>query len=282
MRKGTVALISIVLVVGFVALVLYGFRHSRGEPAIVAAQPERLTLEVPFIDKEIDLTSASFAGEWDGMPSIEIELMYQVMVLPWSKSLVSPISVSAFHNKKDIYFHMSWEDDTGRGDSGISTFSDACAVMFPLGKEFHPSSIMMGFLGKTNIWQWKETQDREYWLKESPKIDAYVDFYYPDEESETLVVSMDKPESAINDLVAKMPGTITRKEGYNIQGRGSWSDGVWHVTFKRSLKSVAPEQDAVFTSEDQRFIAFAVWSGGKGDRGGRKSISDWVQVMIKS
>ena len=280
MKKGTVVLISIVLVAGFFALVFYGLRHSKGVPTEVAEQL-KMTLDVPFIDKEIDFASANLAEEWNGVSSIELGLMYQVMILPWGKSLVSPISVSAFHNKKDIYFHMSWKDDTGRGDTGVSKFTDACAVMFPLDKEFQPSSIMMGFLGKTNIWQWKETQDREYWLKEISERDVYVDFYYPFEEEETLVVSKDKPESAVNDLVAKMPGTITHKNAQVVQGRGSWDNGVWHVTFRRSLKSLAPEADAAFTAAEPRFVAFAVWNGANGDRGGRKSISDWLELQIK-
>ena len=122
----------------------------------------------------------------------------------------------------------------------------------------------------------------EYWLNETSEKDVYVDFYYPFEEEETLVVSKDKPESAVNDLVAKMPGTITHKNTQAVQGRGSWDNGVWHVTFRRSLKSLAPETDAAFTVAEQRFVAFAVWNGANGDRGGRKSISDWLKLQIKS
>ncbi len=287
MKKATVVLTCVVLLAGFLALVRYGLRHSRGAPTVVAAEPTRSILEAPFIDKEIDLTKGSFVEEWNSIPSIEIGLMYQVMILPWGKSLVSPVSVKAFHNKKDIYFYMSWKDDTGRSgmgssDMNISKFSDACAVMFPLDKEIQPSSIMMGFLGKTNIWQWKERQDREYWLKESPTTDAYVDFHYPFEEEETFVVSKDVPKSAINDLLASMPGTITPQKTQNIQGRGFWENGVWHVIFRRSMKPAPPELEPAFAAGGEKFIAFAVWNGAKGDRGGRKSISDWVQLKISS
>ncbi len=31
----------------------------------------------------------------------------------------------------------------------------------------------------------------------------------------------------------------------------------------------------------ERLCAFAVWNGSKGDRGGRKSISDWVDLRVE-
>lgn len=280
MKKIAVILISVILILSFIGLVWYGLRHARGIPT-AREKEKRVTLEAPLIDKEINLSRGISLELWEGIPSQEIKLMYQLMVLPWPKAVTPSIAVKAFHNQNDIYFYLSWQDDTEDRTLGLNKFSDACAILFPLGKEVQPSSLMMGFLGKANIWQWKASQDREYWQGIHPQVEAYSDYHYPFEEKETLVVSKTIPKSATNDLLAIRVGTVTAKETQNIAGRGFYSQGIWRVVFKRSLKAVAPEEDAVFELKTKQLCAFAVWNGAKGDRGGRKSISDWVELEIK-
>ena len=84
-KMTVVILISIILVASFMALAYCGFRHSRGVPSIVE-EPKKVTLEVPFIDKDIDLSKDISLDVWNSITSKEIELIYQVMVLPWGKS----------------------------------------------------------------------------------------------------------------------------------------------------------------------------------------------------
>ncbi len=56
---------------------------------------------------------------------------------------------------------------------------------------------------------------------------------------------------------------------------------MWHVVFKRSLRVASIEDDVVFNSGEEKMLcAFAVWNGATGDRGGRKSISGWVELEI--
>lgn len=282
MKKSTVIVITIILVISFGALVYYGLTHARGIPVVVEKPPERVVLEVPFIDQDLDLTKDIGLDVWESIPPVEVKLMYQVMVLPWGKSLIPPIAVKGFHNGQDIYFYIAWQDDTEDRIIETNRFSDAVAMMFPLEEKVQPATIMMGFLGKANIWQWKASQDKEYWLKELPEIKAYSDFYYPFEEQEVLVVSKEVPRSAVNDLIAIRVGTITPKETQNVLGRGLWDKGTWYVVFKRSLKPTDPQLDAAFSPGGKKLSVFAVWNGAKGDRGGRKSISDWVELEIKS
>jgi len=280
--KKIVIPISAILIIGFLALVFYGFRHSRGVPVNVE-EPEKVVLAVPFIDKDIDLNKGVSLDVWDSIDPKEIELFHQVTVLPWSKSLVSPVTVKAFHNKRDIYFYLEWKDEAENRSTDVSKFSDACAVMFPIGESIEPSTIMMGFMGQSNIWHWKADVDKEYWTKVGPQTEAYADFYYPFEEKELFVVSKDVPTSAVTDLVAVRPSTVTTKETQNVQGRGSWNGGNWHVVFKRPIKAVNPEVDASFeTGEKNPLCAFAIWSGENGGRGGRKSISDWVELKLST
>ena len=117
-------------------------------------------------------------------------------------------------------------------------------------------------------------------MNELPKTEAYADYYYPFEEEEIFSVSKDIPKSAVKDLLAIRVGTITPKETQNVSGRGFWKDGVWQVVFKRSLKAVDAEDDADFRP-GRKLCAFAVWNGAKGDRGGRKTISDWAELDVK-
>jgi DMSO reductase family type II enzyme heme b subunit len=303
MKKSTVILISLTAIILFAGLVYYGLSHSRGVP-IKLEKPEKVILEVQFLDKEIDVAKNSGPDIWQALPKKEIELMRQVTVLPWGKSLVSPVIVSAFHNKKDIYFYISWKDDTQDRDAGINTFSDGCAVMFPMGKDIPPSTIMMGFMNKANIWHWKASRDREYWLaqekgagaNELPQRKVYADYHYPFEEEELFVVSKDIPKSAVNDLIAIRVGTITPKDIQNVQGRGFWANGSWQVVFKRpiaikdaeidaqlepAVPAVAPPLSGQSGADNNKLCAFSVWNGASGDRGGRKSISDWVELDIK-
>lgn len=280
MKKNTVIIIALISIIAFLGLVYYGLKHSRGIPTAVEKQ-KRVVLKVPFVNTGIDLSKGISLDKWDSIPSEEIELLYQVMVLPWGKSVMSPIFVKAFHNNKDIYFYIKWNDDTANKSVEMNKFSDACAVMFPMDDKVQPSTLMMGFLGKANIWHWKASRDEEYWSKIQPETGAYVDFYYPFEEKELFEVSKEIPQSAVNDLMAIRVGTITPKELQNVQGRGYWIDGTWYVVIKRSLKSVDPELDAIFNIGKNRLCAFAVWNGENGDRGGRKSISDWVELEVK-
>jgi hypothetical protein len=283
MKKSTAIVISIVLTAGFVGLVFYGLRYSRGIPVVIEEKTE-LILEARFLDQEIDLSKGIAAPIWKEIIPTEVELVYQVTVLPWpQRGLISPIIVKAFHNKKDIYFYISWQDFTEDYILAANKFSDACAIMFPLGKKIEPkpSTLLMGFLGKANIWHWKASIDREFWLNDFPEDKAYVDFYYPFEKEELFPISKDVPKSAVRDLLSIRVGTITPKEKQQVEGKGAWNAGVWEVVFRRSLNPADAELDAIFSSGKKQYCAFAIWNGFKGDRGGRKSISDWVELSIK-
>lgn len=280
MRKSVIVLIAVISIAAFSSVVYYGYRHTRGVPVPIEEQ-KRTLLKVSYIDEEIDLTKGIESEFWDALPSQEIKLLYQVMVLPWPKAVTPSVTVKTFHNKKDIYFNMSWKDDTENRTLGIGKFSDACAIMFPLNKD--PGdfpTLMMGFLGKANIWHWKASRDREYWGGQENNEKAYADYHYPFEDKETLAVSKDTLTSAVNDLISIRVTTITPKETQVVVGKGIWSDGTWQVVFKRAIEPLDPELDAAFASP-KRLCAFAVWNGEKGDRGGRKSISDWVELEVE-
>lgn len=280
MKKFLIIVMALVIVFAFAALLRYGFRHSRGVPVPITVQDKRMpTFQVIFLDREFDMSRESIATFWNKLPATEIKLIHQVTALPWPKALVPQVQVKAFHNNKDIYFYLEWEDSTEDRRLGTGQFSDACAIMFPLGKEVAKSMIMMGFMGRANIWQWKASQDQEYWNGRPNPPTVYADFHYPFEQQETFPVLMNKPASAASDLMSVRIGTVTTTEIQQVSGRGIYNEGVWRVVLKRSLSAPDTSSYASF-KQPKRWCAFAVWNGARGDRGGRKSISDWVELEV--
>ncbi|MFQ6054362.1 MAG: ethylbenzene dehydrogenase-related protein, partial [Methanosarcinales archaeon] len=177
-----------------------------------------------------------------------------------------------------IYFMLEWSDATKNIDtSETDQFADASAIMFPL-KETNPSSIMMGFLSRVNIWYWRSDRDLEYWTGTS-NITTAVDFYPEDE----VIKLFKEPKEVgpVQDLVAEGPGTLTQKERKSdVLGKGLWRENKWRVVFKRTMKTIG-DDDFQFEAGKKINIAFAVWDGEKQERGPRKSISDWVMLKIE-
>lgn len=281
-KKSTVIVISGVTIIAFGMLIVLGL--GRAKPMQHVHDPSHFRVAVPFFDATIDLREDNIRTDiWDSLTPTKVNLMRQAMVLPWGKSLASPLRVRAFHNEKDIYFYLQWNDNTEDIARDVGRFPDATAIMFPTEKKVPASTILMGFMGRADIWQWKASVDAEYWESNPPAAKkAYSDFYYPFEEEELLNVSKLKPKSAVTDLVTIRVGTLTPKEQQFVQGKGIWKGNSWHVVMKRSLGiSRTSEFDTVFIRETKQLCAFAVWNGSNGDRGGRKSISDWIVLEVK-
>jgi len=278
MKKINVILV-LILAISLPALAYFGGLSSEIQ-AVSQAHQMPMVLEVPFMDRDIDLNKGISVDVWDSIPPAEVEMELQVLAFPWGKGLINPVIVKAFQNGKDIYFYMSWKDDTENRNLGLNELPDAAAIMFPLGEDVQNSTIMMGFMGIVNIWQWKADSDKEYWLNITQETNAYSDYYYPFEENETFVVSKHHRMS-VHDLNSIRVGTLTHKPYDIVQGRGFWDKGTWRVVFKRSIKPYDPQFDAVFKPGEKKSIAFAVWNGANGDRGSRKSIShDWTTFEI--
>lgn len=107
---------------------------------------------------------------------------------------MTDLQVKAFHNGREIYFLLSYEDETNNESIGVDRFSDGAAIMFPLGDQIKPENIMMGFQGKVNIWHWRALEDREW--REG------------------------KIGSSVTDLFSEGIGTLAKRDEQRVMGRG--------------------------------------------------------------
>ncbi len=279
-NKLAVAIVILLSVGVFAWLVDYGWAHRYGSPEAYELRSSPV-LAVDYRSGQLDLNSDVASDKvWQDLRSIEVDLHHQVTEQPWPKSVTPAVTVQAFHNGTDIYFKMTWQDDCPNSEVSLDSFADGCAVAVPLDVNAPPASIMMGFTSPVNIWHWRADKDVEYWEKKEYARPASADFTYPFEQEEILSVTSAPLESAVADLVAQRAGSLTDKPVQAVQGRGAWSDGKWSVVFKRALITDDVQRDCQFPG-GQRSAAFAVWDGDQGDRGGRKSMSEWVTLHIE-
>ena len=281
MRKGLlVVIVCLLSLVMFVGLAMYGWNRRFGPTERSAPQPFP-TLRVPHVAKSLELgpNVGPADGVWKDVPRVTMALMHQVMEKPWPKSHVPAVSVQAFHDGSSVYFRLSWKDDRADMRMIPGAFADACSVALPLKGGMPPRSIMMGFSSLVNFWHWRADVDAEFWHGKSPAMHAYADHHNPFEKKEVDPVILTEVRSAVSDMLASRPGSLTRKDHQIVQGAGTWTDGVWSVVFKRALKTNNADSDSQLES-GKHAAAFAVWDGGHKDRGARKSLSDWLILDI--
>jgi hypothetical protein len=282
MRKLLIAGIVIVSTAATAYLIYLALSAGRGQTAAAAVViPEPQVLRVAYRPQTLALEQeALFDDLWEKLVPGAVPLAQQVTAIPWGKASVPEVRVAAFHNGKQIYFRFQWEDSTQNREVAQNVFADACAVMFPLAENPRPESIMMGFLDPANIWAWKASRDAQVWGKPASPEPAYSDYYNPFVKQEVYSVALEKVPSAVQDLVANRVGTTTPKPEQRVRGRGAWSGNRWTVVVERALETGGNELDARIQPGASRMAAFAVWDGAKGDRGARKSVSDWVRLEV--
>ena len=280
-NKVAIAIVILLTLGIFYWLADYGWQNRYGSPETYEITESKV-LSVSYHAEDLALKEADvFAQIWQKVPTLEIALAHQITEKPWPKALTAAVQVQAFHNGKDIFFKMVWEDDHADAVELADTFTDGCAVAVPIDADAPIRSIMMGFSSPVNIWQWQANTDMQFWQNKTGIDDLDTDFVYPFEDEELFSVTVQELKSAVTDLVAQRAGSLTSKEKQIVQGRGLWRDKSWNVVFKRSLTTKNQQQDCQFLDLKQS-VSFAVWDGDQDERGSRKSISEWVSLQIQS
>jgi heme/copper-type cytochrome/quinol oxidase subunit 2 len=280
-KRTTLALIGLISVGIFAGLARHGWTHRYGSPETFEIQTPRV-LAVPFQPRSLNLDPGDVHDEvWRDVPGLDVPLMPQMTQQPWTAGLIPVVRVQAFHDDSDIYVRLVWQDESPNRTLSVDSFADACAVAIPLDTAAPTQSIMMGFSSPVNIWHWQAHRGAGSPHGATAGQAMHADYTYPFEDQETLPVSRIPIEGAVTDLLAGRAGSLTPKGRQIVQGQAHWNDGTWSVVFKRSLRTEDAQQDAQLGWG--RFSAsFAVWEGSQGDRGSRKSMSDWVTLDIQA
>lgn len=249
---------------------------------------------------------------WEKAKTVDILMEAQRSIRPGIKEpIAQKIKVSSLNNGSEIAFRLEWYDPTMDGMVNMpDKFSDACAIQFPMGKGTAAPSFMMGEEGKpVHIIHWKAA-----WQKDIKEGYQDVEHAYPNYnvDSYPLVKTVenkahypvnDLPKEArvfmagiaagnpLSDTARKVPveelnaegfRTITTQAKNDATARGIWENSHWKVVILRKFDSKDPA-DSVLKKGGQNLFSIAVWDGGSGNIGGRKSYSaaGWLNLKIE-
>jgi mono/diheme cytochrome c family protein len=208
---------------------------------------------------------------WDKTKGVSIPLIKQNLVAPHGGGAVKEVEVMSLWTDREIFVKLVWTDETKDTKFSLTEkFSDACAVEMPLNNSSFPSFIMGEKDNPVNIWVWHAIGDEEDKMGFPP---AYSDYYRKDAMHAVLKF---KP-AVVENLIAEGFGTITSLEIQDIEGKGVWVNGKWHIVMKRTFES---SSGAGIKKDTNIPMAFAVWDGGSGERGGEKSVSPWHLLKV--
>lgn len=210
------------------------------------------------------------------------------------------VIIKGLTNGTDIGFAVEWPDSIANKTVLRSQdFRDAVAIQFPVKPVSADSAAPFYGMGEkgglVDIWHWKAD-----WQEDLVRFNDVTNQYasnaidqYPREAAERKTyttgweagnpMSVRDRKTAVEDLNATGLGTLTSQPAgdQNVDGWGTWADGVWRVVFKRSLKSAGPN-DVQFSKETAAGtrIAVSVWNGAEGDRNGQKLVSEWHPLRL--
>jgi hypothetical protein len=234
------------------------------------------------------------AAYWGGAAEIEVGLLAQMMAKPMpEKAMTEKVKVQIVHDGRRIAFRLRWKDPEPSPAGKLGEFSDAAAVQFPVLDNAAPPPIFMGAAkNPVHIFHWRA----QYQADEVSGMRTIKDIYpnlssdiYPNEfpdrgrlrpatEAELETFSAGKaagnpqssPKRAVDELMAEGFGTSAAIPGSGSTGRGEWKDGTWTVVLSRPL---ACPQGSVLEVGKSSAFGLAVWQGGEGEAGARKSIT---------
>ena len=154
---------------------------------------------------------------------------------------VRALTVRPAHNGRQLFFHLEWRDETPNRSYGERDFPDAAGILFPLNGDA-PLETMGSPEAPVNAWYWRADDE------------------------------------APHNIVATGLGTVTEANGTRLHGQALWQDGVWRVVIGRSLRAAGA---APLSTRRATKVAFAVWEGSQGERGGIKAFSQsWRELVL--
>jgi len=200
------------------------------------------------------------AGEWSGIASEALKMDATPLANQPSEYIkasrdekkigkVRNLVVQAAHNGSQIFFRLSWEDDSqNNAITDNDTFADGCGILMPLKGGDPPIDEMGSKDFPVNAWFWR------------------ADFN----------------DRARNTIAQGLGSTQFTKE-CPIQVKSLWKPGAWTVVFARALAVPEQKDEAVQLAAGQSVkVGFAVWEGSNAERGGVKSFSkEWRELVLE-
>jgi len=248
---------------------------------------------------------------WEKAKPVDILMEAQRSIRPGrTEPIAQKIKVSSLNNGSEIAFRLEWSDPTMDGMVNMSDkFSDACAIQFPMKSGVTAPSFMMGEEGKpVHIIHWKAAWEKDVVEGYQDVEQAYPNYNvdgYPlvkTVENKAHYPLKELPKEArvfmagiaagnpLSDFERKVPVEELNAEGFrtlttqvknDAMAKGVWKDSRWMVVIKRKLNSGDPNDSVL--KKGQNLFSIAIWDGGSGDTGGRKSYSaaGWLNLKIE-
>jgi hypothetical protein len=229
--------------------------------------------------------------------AVRVALLPQNLTTPGlAAATVSELTVSALRDEAELGLRLSWSDEERDDLEGLARFQDAVAVQIPVRPRTWPPITMGGPGAAVHVLQWRAGWQRDIDEGRAGVADVYPNVVRDLDAVEQLGLrdgvlyspglAVGNPMSArarpspVGEAVAEGFGSLTHLAEQRARGRGVWTDGVWAVSVAMPLDR-RPAADAI-TPGLSWPVAFAVWSGSAGDRGGRKQYAEWISLSLAS
>jgi hypothetical protein len=276
-----------ILLVTMVAAAVGGCRSAPAPVADVVALPVAMLPGDPN----------DFA--WNSAPEHVAKLLLQDLVEPRLQAASTPeVRVRALTSGADLALRLAWPDASLDDLPGAGRFPDGCAVQMPLKPSATAPDPQMGMAGNgvaITFWRadWQASVNGRGDTIRDLYPNATVD-HYPFEApslekgsgaAQTLAREYAPAEgagnrrgsartSAVEDLVAEGPGTLSPAGTTRARGQGIRTADGWAVVIARPLpEGLSPTTPSI--------IAFAIWEGSKQEAGARKMRTGWIPLSIR-
>lgn len=236
---------------------------------------------------------------WNSAPEHVAKLLLQDLVEPRLQAASTPeVRVRALTTGGELALRLAWPDASLDDLPGAGRFPDGCAVQVPQKPSATAPDPQMGMTGNgvaITFWRadWQASVNGRGNTIQDLYPNATVD-HYPFEApsldkgsaaAQTLAREYAPAEgagnrrggsrtSAVEDLVAEGPGTLSPAGAARARGRGIRTTEGWAVVIVRPL----PDGLSAATPST---IAFAVWEGSKQEAGARKMRTGWIPLSIR-
>ncbi|MGE0135032.1 MAG: ethylbenzene dehydrogenase-related protein [Dehalococcoidia bacterium] len=245
-----------------------------------------------------DLPDDPTSSTWLDRDPFVAAMLPQNMATPLQTEVdIAELRVRALHNGTGIAFHLQWDDDTEDAHESLGQFRDAVAVMLEVDPATTPSFTMGNTGAPVHILQWRaswqaDIDEGHQGVKQlfpnayndvspemlMPKEQAIA--FYPARVSNNSQSNHERT-SPVEEYSAIGFGSLTSHTEQQATGSGVYRARRWQVVISWPMTAGDSTKSRVEPGET-RNVAFAVWNGDSGQRGGRKQYAPWAPIEVEA